>query len=56
MNSELKCEFNKLMPEHETPPFQNIRAEQKRSESHQVVPDPQESGQKTTKTRQHHVC
>lgn len=40
MNSELKYESNKLIPEHETPPFQNIRAKQKRDESHQVVPDP----------------
>lgn len=54
MNSELKYYSNKLMPEYKTPPLQNSTW-QKRSESHQVAPDPPDSRQKTTKTWQHHM-
>lgn len=50
MNNEFTYEPNKLIPGDETPPFQITGAQQKRGESHQVVPDPQESDQKTTKT------
>lgn len=44
MNSELKCESNKLILEHETPPVQNKGLTKEKA--HLVVPDPQETDRK----------